>query len=91
MYYVIYIKYIYIRIYLTVSFVDEEEITVVGLDVVEIIGEVMVTVMDGVTDAFCVTRTKLLGGISAFSYSKSLLFFLLGNIIVRKARTVYAN
>ena len=91
MYYVIYIKYIYIKIYLTVSFVDEEEITVVGLVVVETIDEVVVTVMDGVTDAFCVTETELLGGISAFSFSKGLLFFLLGNIVVRKARTVYAN
>ena len=65
--------------------VDEEEITVVGLDVVETIDKVVVTVIDGVTYAFCVTGTELLGGISALSYSKSLLFFLLGNIVVKKA------
>ena len=65
--------------------------TVVGFVVVEIIGEVVVTIMEGVTDTFWVTGTVLLGGISAFSYSKGLLFFLLDNIVVRKARTVYAN
>ena len=79
------------KIYLTVSFVDEEDITVIGFVVVEIYGEVVVTIMGGVTDAFCVTITALLGGISAFSFSKGWLFFLLGNIVVRKARTVYAN
>ena len=62
------------------------------MDVVETNDEVVVTVMDGVTDAFCVIETALLGGISAFSYSKkSVIFSLLGNIVVRKARTVYAN
>ena len=79
------------KIYLTVSFVDEEDITVIGVVVVEIYGEVVVTIVDGVTDAICVIITALLGGISAFSFSKGWLFFLLGNIVVRKARTVYAN
>ena len=57
------------------------------MDVVETIGEVVVTVMDGVTtDAFCLTETELLGGISAFTFSKGLLFFLLGNIVVRTGK-----
>ena len=42
--------------------------------------------MDGVTDAFCVTGTKLLGGFSAFSFSKDLLFFLLGNIVIKSGK-----
>ena len=84
--------YIFIyKIYLTVSFVDEEDNTVIGFVVVETYDEVVVTFMGGVTYTFCVTITALLGGISAFSFSKGWLFFLLGNIVVRKARTVYAN
>ena len=42
--------------------------------------------MGGVTNAFCVTITALLGGISALSFSKGLLFFLLGNIVVRSGK-----
>ena len=74
------------KLYLTVSFVDVEDITVIGVVVVEIYGEVVVTDISGVTYAFCVTITAFLGGISALSFSKGWLFFLLGNIVVRSGK-----